>query len=81
VELTPMSTPTIGNSTPTRKRSSPALPAGYASTFPPEQPGAAEEIKLAAGTAVIVPRGRWHRIDLAASSDIMAVTLPRGSRL
>lgn len=36
---------------------------------------------LAAGTAVIVPRGRWHRIELDAPSDIMSVTLPRGSRL
>ncbi|MEU4488161.1 cupin [Streptomyces purpurascens] len=40
-----------------------------------------EEIRLAAGTAVIVPRGRWHRIALDAPSDIMSVTLPRGSRL
>ncbi|GAB2878910.1 hypothetical protein GCM10027074_53990 [Streptomyces deserti] len=48
----------------------------------PEQPGdAEEEIKLAAGTAVIVPRGRWHRIALDAPSDIMSLTLPRGSRL
>jgi mannose-6-phosphate isomerase-like protein (cupin superfamily) len=46
----------------------------------PEQPGEEEEIKLTAGAAVIVPRGRWHRIELDAPSDIMAVTLPRGSR-
>ncbi|MFC9130153.1 cupin [Streptomyces sp. NPDC057099] len=43
--------------------------------------GLADEIKLTAGTAVIVPRGRWHRIALDAPSDIMSVTLPRGSRL
>lgn len=50
--------------------------------FRPEQPGGEEEeIKLAAGTAVIVPRGRWHRIELDAPSDIMAVTLARGSSL
>lgn len=48
----------------------------------PEQPGEEEkEIKVAAGTGVIVPRGRWHRIALDAPSDIMSVTLPRGSRL
>ena len=57
------------------------LTGGIRLYLPPEQPGAAEEIKLAAGTAVIVPRGRWHRIDLAAPSDIMAVTLPCASRL
>jgi hypothetical protein len=34
-----------------------------------------------AGTAAIVPRGRWHRIELDIPSNIMAVTLPRGSRL
>ncbi|MFV2175930.1 cupin domain-containing protein [Actinomadura sp. LOL_016] len=39
-----------------------------------------EEIRLAAGTAAIVARGRWHRIQLDTPSSIMAVTLPRGSR-
>ncbi len=48
----------------------------------PERPGdTEEEIKLTPGTAVIVPRGRWHRTELDAPGDIMAVTLPRGSRL
>ncbi|GGR09891.1 cupin domain-containing protein [Streptomyces netropsis] len=48
----------------------------------PEQPGEEEqEIKLTAGTAAVVPRGRWHRIELDAPGDIMAVTWPRGSRL
>ena len=48
----------------------------------PERPGQQEEeIRLAAGTAAIVPRGRWHRIELDTPSTIMAVTLPRGSRL
>jgi mannose-6-phosphate isomerase-like protein (cupin superfamily) len=47
----------------------------------PEQPGDEDEITLAAGTAVIVPRGRWHRIELDAPSDIMAITVARGSRL
>ena len=78
--LTLTSAPTIGNSTPTRKRSSFASPAGYAFTAV-RSSREQEELKLAAGTAVIVPRGRWHRIDLDAPSDIMAVTLPCGSRL
>ncbi|MEU2514231.1 cupin domain-containing protein [Streptomyces syringium] len=48
----------------------------------PEAPGdAEEEIMLTAGTAVVVPRGRWHRIELDAPGDIMSLTLPRGSRL
>ncbi|MDL4771940.1 cupin [Actinomadura xylanilytica] len=48
----------------------------------PERPGEAEEeIRLPAGTAAIVPRGRWHRIELDVPSSVMAVTLPRGSRL
>ncbi|MFP3987158.1 cupin domain-containing protein [Streptomyces sp. E11-3] len=48
----------------------------------PQQPGEAEEeTKLAAGTAIIVPRGRWHRIELDAPGDILSVTLPRGSHL
>ncbi|GGY06658.1 cupin [Streptomyces hiroshimensis] len=60
----------------------------------PEQPGGPagkeeeereqereEEIKLVGGTAVIVPRGRWHRMELDAPGDILSLTLPRGSRL
>lgn len=48
----------------------------------PERPGQTEEeIRLVAGTAAIVPRGRWQRIELATPSNIMVVTLPRGSRL
>jgi quercetin dioxygenase-like cupin family protein len=46
------------------------------------EPGETEEgMSLEAGTAAIVPRGRWHRIEVDAASDIMAITLPRGSRL
>ncbi|CAL9271862.1 hypothetical protein SUDANB5_00306 [Streptomyces sp. SudanB5_2050] len=58
------------------------LAGGIRLYFRPEQPGAEEgEVRLAAGTATIVPRGRWHRIALDGPSDIMSVTLPRGSRL
>ncbi|MEW2391071.1 cupin [Streptomyces venezuelae] len=48
----------------------------------PQQPEDEEEqIKLTAGTAAVVPRGRWHRIALDAPGDIMSITVPRGSRL
>ncbi|GAA2728478.1 hypothetical protein GCM10010439_36800 [Actinocorallia aurantiaca] len=33
------------------------------------------------GTAAIVPRGRWHRIESNTLGNIMAVTPPRGIRL
>lgn len=47
-----------------------------------QQPGDAEEqFTVPPGTATIVPRGRWHRIELDAPSDIMSVTMGRGSRL
>ncbi|MFF9145993.1 cupin domain-containing protein [Streptomyces sp. NPDC014861] len=47
----------------------------------PERPGEGEEvIALGAGAAVIVPRGRWHRLALDVPSDMLAVTLPRGTR-
>ncbi|QKG20610.1 cupin [Actinomadura verrucosospora] len=48
--------------------------------FRPEEPGGEEEMtRLPAGSAVIVPRGRWHRIELDGPSDIMSITLRRGS--
>ncbi|MDL4774633.1 MULTISPECIES: cupin domain-containing protein [Thermomonosporaceae] len=47
-----------------------------------EEPGGEEEpVALPAGTAVIVPRGRWHRIELDEPSDLMSVTLRRGTVL
>lgn len=57
------------------------LTGGIRLCFRPEQPGDEEQVKLAAGTAAVVPRGRWHRIALDAPSDIMSITVPRGSRL
>ena len=36
---------------------------------------------LSAGAAVIVLRGRWHRIELVEPSDVMAVIVLRGTRL
>ncbi|MGP3961780.1 cupin [Nonomuraea sp. 3N208] len=51
----------------------------------PERPGRQEEeeeeIRLTAGTAAIVPRGRWHRIQLDIPSTIMTITPPCGGRL
>ncbi|MFF6886057.1 cupin [Streptomyces sp. NPDC012421] len=47
----------------------------------PEEAGDDEEVvELGAGAGTIVPRGRWHRLALDAPSDMMAVTLPRGTR-
>lgn len=48
---------------------------------PTEPGGAEEEVPLPAGTAVVVPRGRWHRLTLDAPSDLMSITLRRGTRL
>lgn len=48
----------------------------------PEEPGGEEEmVRLPAGTAAVVPRGRWHRLELDAPSDVMSVTLRGGTRL
>ncbi|MFH8642469.1 cupin [Streptomyces goshikiensis] len=50
--------------------------------FRPTTPGGAEGmVQLSAGTAVIVPRGRWHRLELNAPSDLMSITLRHGTRL
>ncbi|WP_328775041.1 cupin domain-containing protein [Streptomyces goshikiensis] len=50
--------------------------------FRPTTPGGAEDmVRLSAGTAVIVPRGRWHRLELNAPSDLMSITLRHGTRL
>ncbi|MFJ8214521.1 cupin domain-containing protein [Streptomyces sp. NPDC096033] len=52
--------------------------------FRPAKPeGAADPddlVQLKPGTAVIVPRGRWHRVELDAPSDLMSITLPNGTR-
>ncbi|WP_030338488.1 cupin domain-containing protein [Streptomyces sp. NRRL S-1022] len=48
----------------------------------PAAPGGAEAmVQLRAGNAVIVPRGRWHRLELDAPSDLMSITLRHGTRL
>ncbi|MFJ6016560.1 cupin domain-containing protein [Streptomyces sp. NPDC092952] len=58
------------------------LSGGVRLYFSPTTPDGAEEmVRLRAGTAVIVPRGRWHRLELDAPSDLMSVTLRHGTRL
>ncbi|MFF7340582.1 cupin [Streptomyces sp. NPDC008163] len=48
----------------------------------PEAPDGAEDVvRLPAGAAVIVPRGRWHRLELEAPSDLMSITLRKGTLL
>ncbi|WP_331738384.1 cupin [Streptomyces sp. NBC_01276] len=58
------------------------LTGGIRLYFRPERPGGAEEmVPLPAGTAVIVPRGRWHRLELESPGDLMSITLRDGTRL
>ncbi|MFJ3206197.1 cupin [Streptomyces sp. NPDC086989] len=58
------------------------LTGGIRLYFRPTTPGATEDmVRLPAGTAVIVPRGRWHRLELDAPSDLMSITLRHGTRL
>lgn len=48
----------------------------------PEQPDAPEEtVRLTAGTSFVVPRGRWHRIELDEPTDLLSLTLRHGTRL
>ncbi|MFD0905048.1 cupin domain-containing protein [Actinomadura sediminis] len=58
------------------------LAGGLRIHFRPEAPGGAEEtVRIPAGHAVIVPRGRWHRLDLDEPSDVLSITLRQGTRL
>lgn len=57
------------------------LSGGLRVYFRPEEPGGEEEMtRLTPGTAVIVPRGRWHRLELDGPSEVMSIGLRRGSR-
>ncbi|MET8800556.1 cupin domain-containing protein [Nocardia sp. NPDC004568] len=48
----------------------------------PEHPGGAEtEVRLTAGTAFVVPRNRWHRLELDRPSDIMSIGVREGTRI
>ncbi|MFC9279052.1 cupin [Streptomyces collinus] len=58
------------------------LTGGVRLHFRPTTPGGTEDmVRLPAGTAAIVPRGRWHRLELDAPSDLMSITLRHGTRL
>ncbi|MEV6219260.1 cupin [Nocardia sp. NPDC051833] len=47
----------------------------------PAEPGAPETaVRLTAGTAFLVPRHHWHRIELDEPSDIMSIGLRGGTR-
>ncbi|MGO4616300.1 hypothetical protein AB4305_18675 [Nocardia sp. 2YAB30] len=37
-------------------------------------------VRLTPGTAYVVPRGRWHRIELDEPSDLMSIGVRDGSR-
>ncbi|MFF0453662.1 cupin domain-containing protein [Nocardia africana] len=41
----------------------------------------ADPVSLRAGQAFIVPRGRWHRIEVDEPSELMSLTLRRGTEL
>ncbi|MFJ5725992.1 cupin [Streptomyces sp. NPDC093149] len=58
------------------------LTGGIRLYFRPDVPGGTEDmVQLQTGAAVIVPRGRWHRLELDAPSDLMSITLRQGTRL
>jgi mannose-6-phosphate isomerase-like protein (cupin superfamily) len=46
------------------------------------RPGLLDDVvRVRAGDAVIVPRGRWHRLELDEPSDLLVVTIRRGTEL
>ncbi|WP_280220757.1 cupin domain-containing protein [Nocardia neocaledoniensis] len=46
-----------------------------------DTPGEPDEIvALSAGTACVVPRGRWHRIELDGPADLLSIGLREGTR-
>ncbi|MEV0280317.1 cupin [Streptomyces sp. NPDC050610] len=48
----------------------------------PERSGDAEEMtRLTPRTCLIVPRGRWHRIELDEPTDLMSLTLRHGTQV
>ncbi|MFL9680694.1 MULTISPECIES: cupin domain-containing protein [Streptomyces] len=58
------------------------LTGGVRLYFRPDTPGGTEDmVRLHAGTAVVVPRGRWHRLEIDTPSDLMSITLRHGTRL
>lgn len=57
------------------------LTGGVRLYFRPDTPGTEDMVQVRAGAAVVVPRGRWHRLELDAPSDLMSVTLRKDTRL
>jgi oxalate decarboxylase/phosphoglucose isomerase-like protein (cupin superfamily) len=56
------------------------LSGGVHPYFRPTTEGGAEKlVRLRPGTAVIVPRGRAHRLELDGPGDLMTITRRRGS--
>ncbi|MBK3628338.1 cupin [Streptomyces sp. MBT49] len=56
------------------------LSGGFRIYFRPTAPDGTEDmVRVSAGTAGIVPRGRWHRIELDEPSTLMSVTLRHGT--
>ncbi|HET6633606.1 MAG TPA: cupin domain-containing protein [Streptomyces sp.] len=48
----------------------------------PEAPDAPEEtVRLSPGTCFVVPRGRWHRIEVDEPTDLLSITPRHGTRL
>jgi quercetin dioxygenase-like cupin family protein len=48
----------------------------------PSDPGqrSADVVRLLTGKAAIVPRGRWHRLEVDEPTDLLAVTFPDGTQ-
>ncbi|MCZ1010990.1 cupin [Streptomyces lydicus] len=58
------------------------LSGGFRIYFRPAEPDATEDmVRVSVGTAGIIPRGRWHRIELDGPSTLMSITLRHGTRL
>ncbi|MGD6747585.1 cupin [Streptomyces sp. BH106] len=57
------------------------LTGGVRLYFRPDGVGTEDMVQLQAGTAAVVPRGRWHRLELDAPSDLMSITLRKNTRL
>jgi mannose-6-phosphate isomerase-like protein (cupin superfamily) len=43
--------------------------------------GQDETVTLEAGTAYVVPRNRWHRLEIDGPTDLQSITPRRGTRL
>ena len=58
------------------------LSGGVRVYFRAEEVGGCEEMtRLSAGATVIVPRGRWHRMELDAPSDLLSIAGYLGTQL